>query len=108
MNTKHINGLTVNVEAIGSGIYKIICERGEESVVAFGMIPKWSMDILNKLLREKVLSEARKQANITEMTDEELAPYIDQKKLTETVNAIEHEVCIAIYQAASKAGKMVA
>ncbi len=51
-----INGLTVDIQDIADGLYAIICERDEEAIVAFGMIPKWILDLTEKLVREKVLS----------------------------------------------------
>lgn len=48
----NINGLTVDTQAIADGLYEIICEREEEAIVAFGMIPKWIMDLTEKLVRE--------------------------------------------------------
>ena len=99
-----INGLNVNTQAIADGLYEIICEKGEDSIVAFGMIPKWIMDMTEKLVREKVIAETARQLNLTA---EELKPYVDEKLLAETVNPIIHEICLGIYAAAAKAGKLL-
>jgi len=99
-----INGLNVNAQAIADGLYVIICEKGEDSTVAFGMIPKWIMDVTEQLVREKVIAENAKRLNLAV---EELKPYVDEKLLAETVNPIIHEICLGIYAAAAKAGKLL-
>ena len=99
-----INGLNVDTQAIADGLYEIICERGEEAIVAFGMIPKWILDLTEKLVREKVLAESARQLGITA---EELKPYVDEKLLAETVNPIIHEISLGIYATAAKAGKLL-
>ncbi len=99
-----INGLIVDTETIGAGVYQIIVERGEEALVAFGMIPKWAMDMTEKELREKIIAEAAKQY---QCSVEELRPYVSEELLRDTVNPIMREIGSAIYSAASKAGKMI-
>lgn len=99
-----INGLIVDTQAIADGLYKIICERQEEAIVAFGMIPKWIMDLAEKLIREKIIAENSKRLNLTV---EELLPYVDEKLLTETVNPILHEITLGIFTAAKRAGKLL-
>ena len=99
-----INGLIVDTQAIADGLYEIICEKGEDSIVAFGMIPKWIMDQTEQLIREKVIAENARRLNLTA---EELKPFVDEKLLSETVNPILHEIALGIYTAASKAGKLL-
>jgi hypothetical protein len=99
-----INGLSVDTQAIAEGLYDIICGKGEDSIVAFGMISKWIVDLTEKLVREKVIAETARQLNLTV---EELKPYIDEKHLMETVQPIIHEICLGIYAAAAKAGKLL-
>src|SRR5882672_837040 len=99
-----INGLSVDAQAIADGLYAIICENDEEAIVAFGMIPKWIMDLTEKLVREKVIAENARQLNLTV---EELKPYVDEKLLAKTVNPIIHAICLGIYAAAAKAGKLL-
>ena len=99
-----INGLTVDTRAIADGLYAIICERGEEPIVALGMIPKWIMDLTENLVREKVIAESARQLGIT---TEELKPYVDDNLLSETVNPILHEISLGIYAAAAEAGKLL-
>lgn len=99
-----INGLSVDTQAIADGLYKIICEREEEAIVAFGMIPKWIMDLTEKLVREKVIAENARQLDLTV---EELKPYVDEKLLTESVDSILHEISLGIYTAAKRAGKLL-
>lgn len=99
-----INGLIVDTQAIADGLYEIICEREEEAIVAFGMIPKWIMDLAEQLIREKIIAENAKRLNLTV---EERRPYVDEKLLTETVNSILHEIALGIYTAAKRAGKLL-
>ena len=99
-----IAGLNVNAQAIADGLYEIICEREEEAIVAFGMIPKWIMDLTEKLVRERVLTE---NARLLNLTVEELKPYVDEKLLAETVKPIIHEISLGIYAAAARAGKLL-
>ena len=77
--------------------------NGEEAIVAFGMIPKWIMDLTEKLVREKVIAETARQLNLTVA---ELQPHVDEKLLAETVNPIIHEIALGIYAAAARAGKL--
>src|SRR5258706_12531041 len=104
MPSMKINGLMVDTHAIADGLYAIICRRGEEAIVAFGMIPKWIMDLTEKLVREKVVAESARQLNLTVA---DLQPQLDEKLLTETVNPILHEISLGIYAAAAKAGKLL-
>ena len=99
-----INGLTVNSQAIGEGVYRIICDKGDQAVVAFGMIPKWAIDMVEKHLRDKIIEEAAKQR---ECTVAEFAPFVCEKLVRETVNPILREISCAILGAAANAGKMI-
>lgn len=87
-----MKGLRVDGDAIGAGIYGMICERGEAAIVAFGMIPSWAMDLVRAPLEAKVA---------------ELKPAADAKERAECVREIEHLICLGIYNAAAKAGRMV-
>lgn len=99
-----INGLNVDSATIGRGMYDIICEQGQEALIAFGMIPKEIADMLEKLLREKVVKESARQLGIT---PEELKPHIDAKLLQQTVQTILRECCSEIYAAAKEKGKTI-
>ena len=99
-----INGLNVDSQAIADGLYAIICEQGEEAIVAFGMIPKWIMDLAEQSIREKVVAE---NARLLNLTVEALRPYVDDRLLSETVRPILHEISLGIYAAAAKAGKLL-
>ena len=98
-----INNLNVDAEKIGAGLYDIICEKGEEAIVAFGMIPKWIIDLAERLIREKIIAIAAEQQ---QTTPAELAPYVDEQSIKETVRAISHEVVLAIFATASKRGAL--
>ncbi len=99
-----LNNLVVDTDAIGTGLYSIICEKGEEAIVAFGMIPKWVIDLFEKQLRDKILSEAAKQV---QCTPEEIAPIVDKTIVQDMVNKITRQVSIAIYAEAKRQGKMI-
>lgn len=99
-----VNGLTVDTAAIGQGLYEIICEKGEEAIVAFGMIPKWAMDMAEAEARDKIVALAASQYQVTV---EEFLPYLDKEKLDATIRAIMRQIGTEIYNAAAKAGRMV-
>lgn len=98
-----IQGVEVDVESIAVGFYDIILETGMEAVVAFGMIPKELMDLSEKALREKIISDTAKRMG---MTPEEFEPWLDKAKLSEIVRDIQHQVCIAILGVAKRNGMM--
>jgi hypothetical protein len=72
--------------------------------VAFGMIPKWIVDLLEKMVREKIISESAKQVGVSA---DQLAPHVDQAKINRMVSEISHAVCTDIYAVASQRGKML-
>jgi len=100
-----IANLTIDERQIAAGIYDLIEQRGEEAIVAFGMIPMWSVDTLEKLLREKVLALAAGQVCLT---GPQLAAsgLVDEAKVTAIVRDISKAVCTQIYAVASSRGKM--
>jgi hypothetical protein len=99
-------GLNVNTEAISEGIYRLICEREEEAIVAFGMIPKWAIDSLETELRRKIVEIAANQT-CPGATAEDLAPYVSEEKIKAIMRLIVHEVTCEIYAVAKRAGKMI-
>lgn len=99
-----INNLKVDADAIGAGFYDIICEKGEEALVAFGMIPKWIIDMAEGMIREKIVREAARQVGCT---PEELTPIVDKKVVDDMTAKIIKAVCVAIYKTASERGKMI-
>ena len=98
-----IRGFEVNTEAIGAGMYQMIQEKGEEAIVAFGMIPKWAIDTLRAQLRPVLIEKAAAQLHVPVEAYNELA---DEAKINEVLKDVEHHVCLGIYKAASEAGKM--
>lgn len=98
-----INGLVVDADAIGKGLYGLICDKGEEAIVAFGMIPKWAIDLMQKPLREKIIRAWGEREDA-----EGVYRNLDEKEIKRTMAEIEHQVVLGIYNAASAAGKMVA
>lgn len=97
-----INGLVVDADAIGKGLYGLICDKGEEAIVAFGMIPKWAIDLMQKPLREKIIKAWGERED-----KEGVYRNLDEKEIKRTIAEIEHQVVLGIYSAASAAGKMV-
>ncbi|MEK6794090.1 MAG: hypothetical protein AABZ39_04895 [Spirochaetota bacterium] len=97
-------GLVIDTEAIGKGMYNLIEERGQDAIVAFGMLPAEVMEMLERLIREKVINTAAGQYGLQ---SDEIELYVDEKKIKEIVNDITHQVCVEIYRAASAAGKMM-
>lgn len=104
-NAVKINNLNVDADAIGRGLYGIICDKGESALVSFGMIPKWIMDIAEKMVREKIVSEAAKQVCCS---PEELAPIVDKAIVDDMTNKIMRQIGTSIYKAASEQGQMIA
>ena len=100
----NISGLKVDVEPIAEGLYGIICDRGEESLVAFGMLPKWIMDMTERLVREKILNIWAGQLGCTV---KEAMPFCNEVKLKEKVQAVMDQVATGIYGAAKSKGMMV-
>ncbi len=99
-----VNGLEVNTQAIAEGMYRIICEKGEEAIVAFGMIPLWIVEMTEKQLLEKIISEKCRE---TGWTPEELAPYLSKEMVDDMVSQIMRHICTGIYTAAGNANKML-
>ncbi|HUJ08544.1 MAG TPA: hypothetical protein VL171_00820 [Verrucomicrobiae bacterium] len=99
----NIDGLKVDAQAIADGLYQIICDRGQEAIVAFGMIPKEIIDLVEKLIRDRVIELAANQHGVTVT---EFLPFVDEAKLRAIVNPIVHEITVGIYAAAQRAGKM--
>ena len=99
-----INGLNVDTRKIAEGLYDLIEQKGEAGIVAFGMIPKWIVDLLEKLLREKIISESARQVGISA---DELSPVVDQDKVKQMVSEISRAICIDIYAVAGERGKML-
>lgn len=105
-DTRHtltVNGLTVDASAIGAGLYDLIVEADEAHIVAFGMIPKWVVDIFERQLRIKIIDLFAAQ---TQIPADLVAEHIDEVLMKNTVQPITHAVCVAIYAAAAKAGAM--
>jgi hypothetical protein len=99
------NGLNVDTKAIACGLYKIICERDQAAIVAFGMLPADIMESTDKMLCEKIIAIAAKQNGISPEVLE-LTGLVDQTKVKKIAQEIMHEISVEIYRCASKAGKM--
>lgn len=112
-----INGLNVDAQAIADGLYEIICAKGEDHIVAFGMIPKWIMDTMETMLREKIIRITCQQMQFNEAETGHLLELdklgmltgetgFSENLIKETMRPIVHEVSVGIYRAADKAGRM--
>ena len=92
-----LNGLRIDEVAIGRGLYEIICAQGDQAVVAFGMIPKWCIDSLRPMLREKIISEAAKRIG---HEANEVREYVNEATIADMMREIERQVILSIYSEA--------
>lgn len=99
---KH-NGLVIDEKQIATGLYDIICQQGEEAIVAFGMIPKWIVDMLEVQLRRKIIEIKAVQCN---STPDEVSPFVSEELMQDTMRPIVHAVTVQIYGVASERGMM--
>jgi hypothetical protein len=105
-----ISGLNVDTKKIGRGMYEIICQMEQEAIVAFGMIPIEINDILEKMLREKMLDIAASQRKMSREEFDELVSVIgglDERMIKRTIDEVIREIIVEIFRAASEAGKML-
>jgi len=100
----NINGLVVDTDNIGRGLYQMICDKGEDAVVAHGMIPAWCIESFERLLREKIVAVASAKAGCQPA---ELEPHVDKPLVAKMVRDISHEVVVAIYKEAERQGRML-
>lgn len=82
-------GLNVESQKIADGLYEIICDKGEEAIVAFGMIPKWIIDMAERMVVEKI------------------APMVPAEHRDAARRQIIKEISSGIYTAAANRGKML-
>lgn len=99
-----IENLEVDTKAIATGLYDIIVEKGEEAIVAFGMLPKWIIDLLEKEASEKLI---RVTADFYKLSADEFRPYVDKAKLKELVGQIVHQCSLDIYAVAKERGALL-
>lgn len=105
-------GINVDVNKIAFGIHGMFDEE-ERTVLAFGMLPKTKMDILEKMLGEKFDKIVEEQSQkIYGMSFQEaedllcdLMPELSLKPIVEKnkkkfIRETMHKICIAIYQQA--------
>lgn len=89
MDIEHVN---IDFQSIGAGLYDMMPAK-DQSIVAFGMIPKNWIDLCMKMVREKVESI--------------LGPDDIKRWPADAYSAIEYEISKAIYKRASDLGRMV-
>lgn len=111
-----IHGLQIDEVRLAEGVYDIIVQKGEEGVVAFGMIPLWVHEMLERLLREKVLSIILNQCGLPPEymqvpdPDTEVDRIMRDEitlRVEEIVKNTVSSVCSGIYAAAGRAGAML-
>ncbi len=99
-----IEGLNVDVEALGKGIYELFDET-EQSMIAMGMLPGVKMESLEKMLGQKFEESAKDQAKKFGFnTDYDVA---DQEKKKSFVRKATHEISVQIYKHADSIGRMI-
>lgn len=101
----NIKGIQADTGALAAGLYDLICEQGQDHIVAFGMIPKAIVDLLEKNLREKVIGivETKEMATI-----EEISRFFNVKaEVDSIVKAIIRQVCVDILSVAKQRGQMI-
>lgn len=101
-----MNGLNINYEALGKGMYDLF-DEDEQALVAFGMIPKAKMDITMEQFKDKC---ARLQLAQWDVPEDDTASFdlLRNHIKKDVLVAFEHDLCIAIYRAANDAGRMIA
>lgn len=102
-------GLLKNYQIVAREIYEDIMTERDRNVVAFGMIPANLMATIEKILEELIL---KIQADFfgVDVDDfrELLNEYIDPSEQKKAITETQHNICVAIFNHAKAAGKMVA
>ena len=94
----------MDIEAIGQGIYDMMIED-DKAVVAFGMIPLEFMnmateaykDRVSKLFCDKYYSE----------TSKENIEHVKKTIKPEVIGSFQKDLTVSIFEAATRAGKMI-
>ena len=117
-----LNGLVVDTKQIARGLHNIIIEKGEEHIVSFGMIPKWIIDLTEKMLREKIIRIVCEQMKFNEEETKHLlsldklgmlvgegsaACGFSEEMIQATMRPIIHQISVDIYAVAQERGMMV-
>lgn len=102
-----ISGLQVDAQKIAAGIYDMIVDRGEQHLVRFGMLPAPMMELLEKQLREKVISVAAERHGVTKQELELMGIEFDEKKIQEITRPIIREITLGIYAECQKKDGMI-
>lgn len=98
------NGLKINIPAIAEGMYNIVCEAGQDHIVAWGMLPEKFIETLDRLVREKIIALAATECGLSKR---EVSLLVDEEKMVALVRPIMHEIAVGIYSVARARGKMV-
>lgn len=95
--------MQTNYKAIGQGLYDMMTDY-DKAVVAFGMVPLEIMELFEKQYKKVVIEKwCAKYDMIPDDFDYDLEKEIPQ----EQINEASRQVTIEIYEAASRAGKMM-
>lgn len=96
--------MKVNGIAIGRGVYDIL-PKNDKAAVAFGMAPKWMMDLLEKQIRDRMAAIYCAKYEIE--PDDELIDKIGKTVKQEPINQALKEIHIGLLQAAKERGKLL-
>ncbi len=99
-----MEGLNVNYDAIGQGIYDMMPEN-DQAVVAFGMIPLQFMELATRLTQEKLASlECEKW--LIPQNDENIQRIIKGIE-PGFIKEFQRSLTVSIFKAAKEAGRMI-
>ena len=97
--------MLIEYEEIGTGVYAML-DEDDKAVVAFGMIPLHAMELVTRLMKEKIVALKCEEWGI-EPTPEDVKVYSGAIKPA-FINEFQRKVTIAVFGAAKAAGRMVA
>lgn len=104
-------GLKADVVAISKGVYALICETGEDHIVAFGMIPKRFCDMWEASIREIIIrtESARLGCNPVELNSPEThwRWKLDEDKVGRIIGEASQLIAAGILSEARAAGKLM-
>jgi hypothetical protein len=88
-----ISGFDIDTDAIGAGLYRLICERGDSGLVESGEIPGYALKDIKELLAVKIVGESFAL---------EVNPFINHDEVNRVADEIAKEIAKGIYKAAGK------
>ena len=97
--------MTIDHERIGAGVYAVLDDE-DKAIVAFGMIPLHAIELVTRLMKEKVARLGCEEWGI-ETTQENIVAFAKAIKPA-FVAEFQRKVTVAVFGAAKSAGRMVA